>query len=73
LIIRESSSGGKVIKNGNRMRLGAFSKFEDFQKKILLFAFVRQCVSKNFTAIHLNRVINYLTKKLMMKNELKMS
>jgi hypothetical protein len=31
LTIRENSSGGKRIKNGNRMRMGAFSKFEDLK------------------------------------------
>jgi hypothetical protein len=35
-----------------------FSKFKDLKKKFLLFAFVRQCLSKNLTKIHLNRVIN---------------
>jgi hypothetical protein len=34
-------------------------------KKFLLFA--RQCLSKNLTEIHLNRVINYLLRKLRRK------
>jgi hypothetical protein len=37
-------------------------KIEGFKKKILLFAFVRQCLSKNLSEIYLNRVINYLTR-----------
>jgi hypothetical protein len=42
-------------------------KIWGFKKKFLLFAFVRQCLSKNLTEIHLNRVINYLTRKLRKK------
>jgi hypothetical protein len=38
-----------------------------FKKKILLFPFARQCLSKNVAEIHLNRVINYLTRKLRRK------
>jgi hypothetical protein len=61
LTVRESSSGEKVIKNINRMRLSKqFSKF-------MLFAFARQSLTKNLTEIHFNRVINYLTRKLRRK------
>jgi hypothetical protein len=45
-------------------------KIWGFKNKILLFAFVRQCLSKNLTEIHLNRVINYLTESWW-ENELK--
>jgi hypothetical protein len=68
LIVRESSSGEKVIKNGKRMRLGA-NYFQNLRikKKILLFVFVCQCLSKKLTEIHLNRVINHLTRNLRRK------
>jgi hypothetical protein len=42
-------------------------KIWGFKKKFLLFAFVRQCLSKKLTEIHLNRVINYLPRKLRRK------
>jgi hypothetical protein len=69
LTVRESSyQEEKVIKNGNRIRLRA-NYFQNLRnlKKFLLFAFVRQCLSKNLTEIHLNRVINYLSRNLRRK------
>jgi hypothetical protein len=42
-------------------------KIWGFKKKYLLFAFVRQCLSKNLTEIQSNRVINYLSRKLSRK------
>jgi hypothetical protein len=42
-------------------------KIRGFRKKFLIFAFVRQCLIKNLTEIHLNRVINYLTRNLRQK------
>jgi hypothetical protein len=48
------------------MEIELFKKIKDL-KKNPLFVFVRQCLSKNLTEIHLNRVINYLTRKLRRK------
>jgi hypothetical protein len=58
LTIREENSRETVLKIVNIMLYIATLK-----TKILIFAFVRHCLSRNHTQIDLNRVINYLTRK----------